>query len=266
MQVGDIKKKLFIKYVMLTRKNVWNIIQKLIRKRNVVHMRKGRRTVRKVVKEFCRNHKSLTFMFFYMIIYLVCFQYLEKRDTAYHVIHFGIDAYIPFCEYFVIPYFLWFAYVAFSVICLGFKDREECNKLVAFLTIGMTVFIVVSALFPNGHNLRPKTFTRDNLCVRLVKWLYTIDTSTNVVPSIHVYNSIAVMIASVRTKCLEKHPIVRIVMLLLGVFIICSTVLIKQHSMLDVCTAVILSVLVYTICYRDEYATGRHKEIIKVKF
>lgn len=258
-------RKAFHKVRYVDKKKRLEYNTKIDKERNVLHMRKGRRTVRRIVKEFCRNHKSLTLMFFYMIIYLVCFQYLERRDTACHVIHFGIDAYIPFCEYFVIPYFLWFVYVAFSVIYLGFKDQEESNKLVAFLIIGMTVFIVVSALFPNGHNLRPKTFTRDNLCVSLVKWLYTIDTSTNVVPSIHVYNSIAVMIASVRTKRLQKHTFVRIFMLLLGVSIICSTVLIKQHSMLDVCTAVILSVLVYTICYRDEYATGRHKEIIKVK-
>ena len=130
----------------------------------------------RVLKEFCKNYKALTIVFFYMIIYLISFQYLEQREGAYHVIRFGIDAYIPFCEYFVIPYFLWFAYVAVSVIYFGMKDQEEGNRLIAFLIIGMTVFIVVSALFPNGHNLRPKTFDRDNICVRLVKWLYTIDT------------------------------------------------------------------------------------------
>lgn len=220
----------------------------------------------KVLKEFCKNYKALTIMFFYMIIYLISFQYLEQREGAYHVIHFGIDAYIPFCEYFVIPYFLWFAYVACSVIYFGMKDQEEGNKLIAFLIIGMTVFIVISALFPNGHNLRPKTFDRDNLCIRMVKWLYSIDTSTNVIPSIHVYNSIAVMIAVIRTKCLKKHPGIKVTLLLLGVSIICATVLIKQHSMLDVCTACILSALVYTICYRDEYATHHQKEVVKVKY
>lgn len=220
----------------------------------------------RVLKEFCKSYKALTIMFFYMIIYLISFQYLEQREGAYHVIRFGIDAYIPFCEYFVIPYFLWFAYVAVSVIYFGMKDQEEGNKLIAFLIIGMTVFIVVSALFPNGHNLRPKTFDRDNICVRLVKWLYTIDTSTNVVPSIHVYNSIAVMIAVIRTKCLKTHPIIKAALLLLGVSIICATVLIKQHSMLDVCTAGILSALVYTICYRDEYAPHHQKEVVKIKY
>ena len=41
-------------------------------------------------------------------------------------------------------------------------------------------------------------------------------------------------------------------MLGLGVSIICSTVLLKQHSMLDVLLAFLLSALMYTICYKKE--------------
>lgn len=48
----------------------------------------------------------------YGLIYLVWFGYLEKTvRTNYHVMHVALDDYIPFCEYFVVPYFLWFAYV-----------------------------------------------------------------------------------------------------------------------------------------------------------
>jgi len=185
-------------------------------------------------------------------VYLDAFYFLEKRNVAVHVIHFGIDAYIPFCEYFIIPYMLWFAYVSAAVIWLGIKDKEEGAKLVAFLMTGMTIFIVVSAIFPNGLDIRPRYFTRDNVFIDLVKWLYSIDTSTNVVPSIHVYNSIGVMIAAMRTRLLKGHRIAKAGVELLGFSIICSTVFIKQHSMLDVLTATILSALVYAVCYRSE--------------
>jgi len=203
-------------------------------------------------KGLAANYRALTVMGVYMVVYLAAFYFLEKRDVAYHVIHFGIDAYIPFCEYFIIPYMLWFAYVSVTVFILGKKDKEECAKLVAFLIAGMTIFIVVSAVFPNGLNIRPRYFTRDNIFIDMVKWLYSIDTSTNVVPSIHVYNTLGIMIAVLRSHLFKGRPVVKGGMLLLGVSIICSTVLIKQHSMLDVLTATILSALIYALCYRGE--------------
>lgn len=221
---------------------------------------------KKACREFCENYKGLAIMLLYGLIYMIVFFYLEQRNTAYYVIRFGIDAYIPFCEIFIIPYILWFAYVALSVIYLGIKDTEEGNKLIAFLIIGMTVFLIVSAVFPNGHNLRPKVFERDNIFVDMVKKLYQVDTSTNVLPSIHVYNSLAVMIAVWRTHLLRQHKVIKAGLMILGASIICSTVLLKQHSMLDVLVAFILGALVYTICYRDEVATHSHMARTKAKY
>lgn len=224
----------------------------------VVEMQDKKKMVSRVsecISDWCREHKEISIMVLYEIGYLITFFYLEQRKTSYHVIHFGIDAYIPFCEYFIVPYLLWFLYVAGMVLYLGIKDREECRKMVAFLIAGMTIFLVISAVFPNGHHLRPKTFVRDNIFIDLVKHLYTVDTSTNVVPSIHVYNSIAVMIAVWRTKCFQEKHVCKWALLLLGASIICSTVLLKQHSMLDVLVACILSALVYAVCYRNEQET-----------
>lgn len=210
--------------------------------------------MKKLQRELVGRYKGLVIMAVYCVFYMITFFYLEQRNISYHVIHFGIDAYIPFCEYFIVPYLLWFGYVALAVLYFGIKDQEEGNKMIAFLIAGMTIFLIVSAVFPNGHHLRPKTFTRDNIFIDMVKKLYIVDTSTNVVPSIHVYNSLAVMIAVWRTKLLQKHKVIKAGLLLLGVSIICSTVLLKQHSMLDVLVAFILASLVYTVCYREEVA------------
>lgn len=196
------------------------------------------------------QYKSLAVMSVYAVFYLIAFFYLERRDVAVHEINFGLDEYIPFCEIFIVPYLLWFGYVAFTVIYLCIKDREESDKLVAFLMAGMTIFIVVSAVFPNGHNLRPKYFERDNIFIDLIRHLYATDTPTNILPSIHVYNSVAIMIAVWRSRCFANHNAVKTAMLALGASIICSTVLIKQHSMLDVLLALLLSALMYSICYK----------------
>lgn len=202
------------------------------------------------VSNFCRQYRSLFVMSIYAVFYLVAFFYLEQRGGAIHEINLGIDAYIPFCEVFIIPYLMWFGYVALTVCFLCIKDKEESERLVTFLMAGMTIFIVVSAVYPNGHHLRPAVFPRDNVFTRLIAKLYATDTPTNVLPSIHVYNSVAIMIAVCRSKCFKGHKVITGAMLGLGAGIICSTVFIKQHSMLDVLLAVILSGLMYSVCYR----------------
>lgn len=200
--------------------------------------------------ELARKYRSLLVMGIYAVFYMIAFFYLEQRNGAIHEIHFGIDAYIPFCEVFIIPYLMWFGYVAFTVCFLCVKDQEESEKLVSFLMAGMTIFIVVSAIYPNGHHLRPAVFPRDNVFTRMIAVLYASDTPTNVLPSIHVYNSIAIMIAVWRSKCFKDHKLITGFMLALGVSIIFSTVLIKQHSVIDVLLAFILSGLMYSICYK----------------
>ena len=211
------------------------------------------------------QYKSLAIMSVFAVFYMIAFFYLERRDVAIHEINFGIDAYIPFCEVFIVPYLLWFAYVAVTVVFLCFKDKEESEKLVAFLLAGMTIFIIVSAVFPNGHNLRPTAFERDNIFIDLIRNLYKADTPTNILPSIHVYNSVAIMIAVMRSRCFAHHNVIKTAMMALGVSIIFSTVLIKQHSMLDVLLALLLSALMYSICYKRTAVRAKRVSEARVK-
>lgn len=67
----------------------------------------------------------------YFIIYLTWFGYLERTVTThYHLIHLPIDDYIPFCEYFVIPYIMWFGYVAFGIAFTALHDKKRILQTV----------------------------------------------------------------------------------------------------------------------------------------
>ena len=86
----------------------------------------------------------------YFPFYLAAFAYLEKRvPDKVHIINCAIDQYIPFVEVFIIPYLLWFAYVAVAGIYFFFKEKESFCKWMYFGMIGMTIFIIVSYLYPN---------------------------------------------------------------------------------------------------------------------
>ncbi len=186
----------------------------------------------------------------YFLIYLPWFAYVERTVTThFHVIHVALDDYIPFCEYFIIPYFLWFAYVAAGIVYFYRKNKDEYFRLCAMLFTGMTLFLIISTLYPNGHYLRPVTFERQNIFTALVAWLYKTDTATNLFPSIHVYNSIAINMAVWHADNFKKKPVVRIASAVLMVSIILSTMFLKQHSVFDVATGIILAVFMYMLVY-----------------
>lgn len=186
----------------------------------------------------------------YFFLYFPWFSYLEKTVTThFHVIHVALDDYIPFCEYFIIPYLAWFGYVAFGVFYFFFKNKEEYYRLCTTLFTGMTIFLIVSTLYPNGHYLRPTYFDHNNICIQLVKWLYSTDTPTNLFPSIHVYNSICVNAAIWHSEDFKKHKAVRYGSAVLMVLIILSTMFLKQHSVFDVVTGTVLAAFLYSVVY-----------------
>ena len=200
-------------------------------------------------------------MFFYMIAYLISFSLIEHWNRLhYTVIHTGIDDMIPFTPVFVIPYLLWFPYVlCFGLFLLKYNE-EAYHRLATTLAFGMTVFIFVSVIFPNIHLMRPETMPADNVFTRMVSMLYMADTPTNLTPSIHVYNSLAIMIGTAHTRIrpFDRKP-VRILMYGLGLSIILSTMFIKQHSVSDVLVAFALMAVAYVAVYRFNFTFYRRR-------
>ena len=207
----------------------------------------------KFLSEKCRLAVPLLI---YMIIYFSWFGYLERTITKhYTVIHVPLDDYIPFCEVFIIPYLLWFVYVAVVIAVMLFTNKADYVRCCIFLFTGMTIFLIISTLWPNGHHLRPYVMPRDNIFTQMIAGLYQTDTSTNIWPSIHVYNSIGAHLAIAKCEAMKKHKVLRAGSLLLCISIILSTVLIKQHSVFDMITAFILAAIMYKLVYNTQWST-----------
>ena len=203
------------------------------------------------MKQFFHKY-SHAWVFLYWPIYLLWFGWLEKTVTAasgYYVLQSRLDALIPFCEVFIVPYLLWFPFVGITVAWFFFHDRSEFYRMTIFLYSGMTIFLLVCTFFPNGLTLRPSYIPRDNIFVHLVRGLWAVDTPTNVLPSLHVYNSLGCCVAIWKNSTLRNKPWVRWGCVVLTFFIILSTVFLKQHSVVDVVTAMTLAFVFYFIVY-----------------
>ena len=79
--------------------------------------------------------------------------------------------------------------------------------------------------------------------------IYATDTPTNVLPSLHVFNSLGASVAIAHSPRLRKHPLVRYGAYCLAALIILSTVFLKQHSVTDVFAAFAMALLIYPLVY-----------------
>ncbi|MCR5734776.1 MAG: phosphatase PAP2 family protein [Lachnospiraceae bacterium] len=206
------------------------------------------------IKTFLSENKMIFMIPLYAAFYLPCFILLERAEgIKYHIIHMKIDDYIPFCEYFIIFYYLWFIYMIISVAYCVFTDRDIFYKSFTFLAVGMTLFLIISFVFPNAQHLRPVTFARDNVFTDMVRYLYSVDTPTNVFPSLHVFNAIGAHLAIVFNKQFKNNRTVKGTSLVICTGIILSTVFLKQHSLFDVIGACVMALALYPVIFRDEY-------------
>lgn len=209
-----------------------------------------------MMKNFYEKYRHAIPLIVYALIYCGWFAWLEKTVTKpANLIHMKLDDSIPFCEVFIIPYLLWFAYVAAVVLYLFFKDKQDYYRVCTFLFTGMTIFLVISTLWPNGHHLRPHIMPRENIFTAMVSSLYRADTPTNLWPSIHVYNSLGAHFAVIGCRKLAKNKLIHISSLILCVSIVFSTVFLKQHSVFDVITAFILAAIMYIVVYSADIVT-----------
>ena len=102
------------------------------------------------MKRYYEKYKHIIPLAIFGVIYVLWFYLLEHRtNVQYMVVHMNIDDYIPFCEYFVVPYLLWFAYVPAVLGYLFFKDRRNYDRCAVFLCTGMLIFLVISTFIPN---------------------------------------------------------------------------------------------------------------------
>ena len=219
------------------------------------------------IRTFCRKYKHLFPLAIFLIFYLSVFVYVENRpDYHMHLLSSQFDHLIPFCEIFVIPYIIWFFYITFGVLFFGIveKDREQYYQLSTNLMIGMALFLVISLVWPNGHTLRPAVLPRDNIFTRLVIMIYSSDTSTNVFPSIHVFNTIAMHTAVRHSTTLKKHPWAVRISGIIAVSIVLSTMFSKQHTVIDVVGAMGLNLVTWYLLYRQpQFLTYIHNRRIR---
>jgi membrane-associated phospholipid phosphatase len=150
-----------------------------------------------------------------------------------------IDDYIPLVPVFVIPYIS--GIVAFFAVIVWAAIRARWKTLLQFYIsccLAALVSYVIFIAFPT-YVERPEV-SGGGLLSRLLRWVYKLDRPYNVFPSSHTYFSV------ITTYFLWRWfggGLGGVAAIVAGSMVIASTVLVKQHSVLDVGGGVALAVV-----------------------
>lgn len=205
-----------------------------------IYMEKLRYIFRHPIK-YIRENKHCFLLLFWpiqTIVYEVTrIMYSDIPDVW--MLHCEWDDKIPFCEWFIIPYVMWYFYIA-SVLFYSLYHGKRQFYRSAFLVIGCTVIpMIFCAIVPNGieYSMRPDfdALGRDNFAIDLVKLIYASDSPPrNCMPSAHVSVAWAIAAGYCLGESLKKKYVVKILACVLTFLITLSVVFVKQHSVLDI--------------------------------
>lgn len=170
----------------------------------------------------------------YFILYFLTENLIPRENC--HVIHSPLDDLIPFNEFFVLFYVGWYVLIVLSLLYFLLYSVESFKRLQTYIIITQILAMVVYIVYPSRQDLRPEVFPRENVLTWIMGIIYTFDTNTGVLPSLHVAYSLGIASTWLREKSVNGWVKAVITVFCLGVCV--SVAFVKQHSVLDIFAAI----------------------------
>ena len=171
-------------------------------------------------------------------------QLLNVNRTFYDLTIHAFDDLIPFVSFFVVFYILAYPFwLATPLILYKLPKKDYLNWVISAIILYVIFFII--------YIIIPTTITRpvvenDNVFNYLVNIIYTLDSPerpTNLFPSLHCELSLLCYLGVAFNKLYPKWY--RVFSFVFMILICLSTQFIKQHYIVDLVSAVILTLIVY---------------------
>ncbi len=219
--------------------------------------------IQKIRKLYDRN--PVLFVIITYAVYAALFFIIDNlpRENP-TILHSVIDDYIPFTRYALIFYVSWFPLLAIPMLYYVYrKDYDDLFHLILPLFTVMFASLLIYVFWYNGLDMRPEACTENDILAWGVNFIHSMDTPTNVCPSIHVSSTVIIDLSLQNAEIFRdsKYRIMKILIRLLDIAICASTMLLKQHSIIDVVAGLAFALLVYYVYDRAVF----HKQAPSVK-
>lgn len=183
--------------------------------------------------------KRLPDIFLLLAVFIVISLYVpinSYTNSSANVFSLPLDEKIPLVPTFVVPYLSFFLFLPWTLFSLMITKsrlyRETCYSLMIASFVSYAVYMLCHTTIIRPH------VVGCGIAGRLVAFLYLIDPPFSCFPSLHSSLSTIAVLYWFRSGSRARY-----VVLTWGVLIILSTVMVKQHHILDALGGIVLGLL-----------------------
>lgn len=180
-----------------------------------------------------------------LIINVIAFIFTKFiTDSGFHYdISLPVDFQIPFIPAFVIIYIISYVQWVWGFRLIAVQSKDYCYRIFSYEIISKLICAVLFLSMPTIM-ARPE-ITGNGIFEWLTKFIYSADTPTNLFPSLHCLESYIIFRASFGIK---KHKTALVVFNgIFALLVFASVLFVKQHLILDIPAAIIVSELGFFI-------------------
>ncbi len=171
-----------------------------------------------------------------------------RLPWTYHPVSCALDAQIPFCAVFVLPYLSWFLCILAVSVGLLRHDVPVFRRFMGYLIVTISLAGLVFLIYPTSFPGRPDPVPGSGALAWVVRLVYRLDPPHNVAPSEHVIVAAGMTVAVLQADRLRR-PAFSVPFTLLQLLIVLSVVFVKQHSALDILGALPVILLGCLCCF-----------------
>lgn len=183
------------------------------------------------------------------------YAYVNKPAEKVYSLVTDLDRATPFVPFFAVPYLLWIFYI---IVCLVYFYRKDPRTYYVTLATYVICASVCYGIYLSFQTTVPRPdIAGTGFFDDLMRYVYQRDRPFNCFPSIHCFSSYLMMKALAKSSFGTLTN--RAVIYGMSLTIIASTLLVKQHVILDALSAILLVECVY-------WAVGRLSPYLQVLF
>lgn len=172
--------------------------------------------------------------------------YIIGKMTPFipHLLQSTIDNKIPFISDFIYFYYSWYLIIIIIPFIYYKKDKTRFKKYIAAYQVAIIITFLFYFLYPTMI-IRPSV-PMDGISNQLTNLLYEMDNpALNCLPSMHCL--ICFLHILNISKCKNMSITLKVTISLWSIVVILSTLLIKQHVIIDVIVGILLAIIIFIV-------------------
>ena len=177
---------------------------------------------------------------------------VNRLVTGGYCLAVPFDKLIPLIPVFVVPYLIGIIFWIFSIIYINLKGSQEDAKRFNLMMVMAGILSVLIYIFLPTFVNRPEIVGTD-IFSNLLKLVYINDNVYNAAPSGHTFYTILCFL-----NLIKIIPRQKLLLSVISVFVILSTLLTKQHNILDVVIGIVFAFGIYIFVNRLHFVKTRN--------